>query len=232
MKVTREEIIRLQKECKTDKAIGERVGLGKNRIQQLRAEYGIAPVIPAACHIEITKEDLIRLQKELTTDRAIGHRLGVTGSAITLRRKKFGISRTKEYYSKKGHQSRVKQLRSIAIDKYPVGTRRIDRCSGKEYWKIKIDNQRWVFEHRHVMQIRLGRKLLKTEFVHHRDGNSLNNSIGNLEIVAIGKHNSIHKRLNGAWSKISPDGCLKCGRNTVHHAGYGLCARCLSRVNR
>lgn len=57
------------------------------------------------------------------------------------------------------------------------------------YVKIKT-NDIWMFEHRHVMEKHLGRKLLGHENVHHKDGDKLNNDISNLEL----------------WSKSQPAG--------------------------
>lgn len=45
--------------------------------------------------------------------------------------------------------------------------------------------------HRLVMERHLGRKLLPTEDVHHKDGDKTNNSISNLEIVKHGDHTVI-----------------------------------------
>ena len=39
-----------------------------------------------------------------------------------------------------------------------------------------------IYEHRYVMQKKLGRKLKQGEFVHHIDGNQKNNAPENLEI--------------------------------------------------
>jgi HNH endonuclease len=44
-----------------------------------------------------------------------------------------------------------------------------------------------MLEHRFVMQNHLGRPLLRTETVHHKDGNRANNAIENLELKA-GNH--------------------------------------------
>lgn len=51
----------------------------------------------------------------------------------------------------------------------------------KGYRLITVDGQ-YIFEHRHVMAQHVGRPLTKNESVHHRDGDRLNNSIGNLEL--------------------------------------------------
>lgn len=61
----------------------------------------------------------------------------------------------------------------------------------KGYRQIKIDgkNKR---EHRHVVELHLGRALLRSEDVHHIDKNKLNNAIDNLEILPHGKHATLH----------------------------------------
>jgi hypothetical protein len=56
---------------------------------------------------------------------------------------------------------------------------------------VKVDGKRkQVLEHRLVMERHLGRKLLTSEIVRHKDGDGLNNFIENLEIM----HQSDHQR--------------------------------------
>lgn len=45
---------------------------------------------------------------------------------------------------------------------------------------------------KYIMEIHLGRELLSNEQVHHKDGNPLNNDIGNLEIRLLGEHQMEH----------------------------------------
>lgn len=53
--------------------------------------------------------------------------------------------------------------------------------------------QGYVAEHRLVMEEHIGRYLLKTEVVHHKDHNPRNNSIENLELCeSAGKHIFLH----------------------------------------
>lgn len=50
----------------------------------------------------------------------------------------------------------------------------------------------WVFEHRLLMESVLNRQLLRTEHVHHKNGNKLDNSISNLEVLTARAHAQHH----------------------------------------
>lgn len=62
----------------------------------------------------------------------------------------------------------------------------------KIYREITINGKRRK-EHRVIMEKHIGRKLLKTEIIHHINGNGLDNSIENLQIVTTKQHILIHK---------------------------------------
>lgn len=75
---------------------------------------------------------------------------------------------------------------------YPIGFRKVWK-SGYVY--IKVSNTKnahvdWVKEHRHVMSKHIGRPLIKTEVVHHIDGDTTNNSIDNLVLTSQSTHRS------------------------------------------
>lgn len=53
-----------------------------------------------------------------------------------------------------------------------------------------------VREHRYVMEQELGRLLNKNEIVHHKDGNTLNNQVGNLEVMNKIDHDRMNTNLN------------------------------------
>lgn len=70
-------------------------------------------------------------------------------------------------------------------------------CSPRTYKTIYVEGIQ-VREHRWVMEQALGRKLESWEHVHHVDGNHLNNSIENLEVLS----NADHQRKElSAWSE-------------------------------
>lgn len=66
-------------------------------------------------------------------------------------------------------------------------------------------NGKWVRQHRHRMEQKLGRKLLKGEVVHHKDENKTNNEPDNLELMSEFGHKSHH----GSKRKWSDETKLK-----------------------
>ena len=74
-----------------------------------------------------------------------------------------------------------------------------------EYWWINtkgyLEGRVWeegtrrrVRKHRWLMEQHLGRKLLRSEDVHHKDGDKLNNAISNLEVIDNVEHAYLHNR--------------------------------------
>lgn len=61
-------------------------------------------------------------------------------------------------------------------------------------YKRRWDNKkrRWVYEHRDIIETKLGRKLTFKEQVHHIDDNCINNDPSNLIVMGIGEHLKVH----------------------------------------
>ena len=61
-------------------------------------------------------------------------------------------------------------------------------------YRILYINGKEIFEHRHVMEKHLNRRLKSNEIIHHRNENRSDNRICNLEIMTRSKHISIHHK--------------------------------------
>lgn len=60
---------------------------------------------------------------------------------------------------------------------------------------------RYALLHRLLMEEKLGRKLLRSEIVHHKDGNNKNNALENLEIMTQVEHARLHLKEKGRRDK-------------------------------
>lgn len=73
----------------------------------------------------------------------------------------------------------------------------------KEFWDILQPMTRGrrleLKEHRAVMAIHLGRTLLSTELVHHRDGNKRNNTVVNLQLFRVNSGHHGHHNGHGDY---------------------------------
>jgi hypothetical protein len=63
--------------------------------------------------------------------------------------------------------------------------------NGDGYKMIQLPNGKRVREHRYIMELNLGRPLLKSEHIHHKNGDKLDNNILNLQIISIKYHGHI-----------------------------------------
>jgi hypothetical protein len=83
----------------------------------------------------------------------------------------------------------------------PKGTKPWNYGTSKGW--VDFRGYKWVYvnengrrrarrEHRVVMEKHLKRRLEPWELVHHKDGNTANNALENLEVMEFGKHTSIH----------------------------------------
>ena len=60
-------------------------------------------------------------------------------------------------------------------------------------YKMVYHDGKKVYEHRLIIEQAIGRKLLPYEEVHHKDGNKLNNSLDNLEVLPMIEHKKKHR---------------------------------------
>ena len=72
--------------------------------------------------------------------------------------------------------------RSINLPKYEYPQKE------KKRYKIKKINGKQILYHRWVMEQHLGRKLTRSEVIHHIDGDPHNNNIENLQLLTQSEH--------------------------------------------
>ena len=105
--------------------------------------------------------------------------------------------------------------KSITITRKSCDRKCANRAKGinpvtTRYRVLKIDGKR-ISEHRWIMENHLGRKLKRSEYVHHIDHNKLNNDISNLMIVNSKTHGVEHTVY--ATTKV----CLICNIEFTPH---------------
>lgn len=88
----------------------------------------------------------------------------------------------------------------------PNSSRYKGGCIHEGYHQIKINGVQYKV-HRLIMESYLGRPLLPTECVHHKDGNRLNNMIENLEVLPLNVHTRKH---HGGFRSETHKECAHC----------------------
>jgi DNA-binding transcriptional regulator YiaG len=89
---SKEDIIRLKSEDKTDKAIAALYGLTPDYVVYLKEKYNLPKEKPGRKRkIKITRAALIELQNELRVDRLIAERIGITSASVAALRRQLDI---------------------------------------------------------------------------------------------------------------------------------------------
>jgi len=86
--------------------------------------------------------------------------------------------------------------------------------------------------HRILMELKLGRRLKRGEHVHHIDGNRVNNTLGNLEVVNGRMHNGLHTTERNLKHDPNNFVCGDCGTTKRPHKARGRCVSCWVKLRR
>ena len=104
----------------------------------------------------------------------------------------------------------------------PVGSKRLHKSrDGCVYIKVKIaEPNKWQYEHRILTNAPKG------IHVHHKNGNTQDNSLDNLVLVTPQEHRDAH--VISQWSRKFLC-CIDCGTTEKRHLSHGLCTTCYQR---
>ena len=93
------------------------------------------------------------------------------------------------------------------------------------YVQVRVAPNKYVREHRLVMERHLGRPLAKGECVHHRNGDKSDNQLENLELTTISRHTKHHWETGELQAAHIKRGQANCHPDRLHYAN-GHCRQC------
>lgn len=126
------------------------------------------------------------------------------------------------------------EARAAKLDCKRVGSESFNKAIGR--WTIWVGGKN-VYRYRWIMEQHLGRELRTDEHVHHKNGNTTDDRIENLELISIREHGRLHsaegqaalrKLMKFDWS-FEHERCVHCGTTDREHVGHGECSRCYFR---
>lgn len=135
--------------------------------------------------IDLTPQLFADLANKGMTLPEIAKEFNTTWSKVQYRRRKWGLPILKNRKAEAQEHPRWK------------GGRSVEKRSGyvRIYAPERARYGKYIYEHTLKAEDKIGRRLLKTENVHHVDGDKTNNDITNLVIVTDSHHRRLHHQL-------------------------------------
>ena len=97
-----------------------------------------------------------------------------------------------------------------------------------DYNRVYVGTNKYVPEHRLIMEKHLGRKLNKDEVVHHVNGDKKDNRLENLRVLNIASHSHFHNMKHGLFSLR----CHFCGKQfKCKKANQRFCSKSCASKN-
>lgn len=91
---------------------------------------------------------------------------------------------------------------------------------------------RKIDTHRYIMEQLLGRSLASDEIVHHKDGNKLNNSLDNLEVMSRSEHTKLHMASLDNLKKLTREDCRKITKKAWEDGVYDHCKQAVASFDK
>lgn len=137
-----------------------------------------------------SKKELEKLYYGGLLMREISQKIGFSTTSICKKFRELGIKAIPERKSRPGKLSNLWKGGMIVRKGYKMILSK-DHPLRNSYG--------YVFEHRLVVEEKLGRFLTRIEVVHHIDENKMNNSLDNLVVLSDHEHKSYHAKRQGGY---------------------------------